>query len=80
MLAELRPDLLLLDLDMPGKDGLAVLEEANLGSTGVIVLTEREDEFYAMRAMSLGAACVVLKQSPIESLMKCICTVQAGDV
>lgn len=80
MLAELRPDLLLLDLDMPEKDGLAVLEEANVGSAQVIVLTEQKDELYATRAMFLGARCVALKQSPIESLRKCICAVQSGDV
>ena len=40
MLTKLKPDILLLDLRMPGKDGLAVLEETNVDSltTRIIVL------------------------------------------
>lgn len=46
MLTKLKPDILLLDLRMPNKDGLAVLEEVNLDSLGtrIIVLTAAEDE------------------------------------
>src|SRR5207244_6447915 len=46
MLAKLKPDILLLDLRMPDKDGLAVLEEVNFDSlpTRVIVLTAAEDD------------------------------------
>ena len=57
MLAKLKPDILLLDLRMPGKDGLAVLEETNPDSltTRIIVLTAAEDERDAVRAMRLGA-------------------------
>jgi len=46
MLAKLKPDILLLDLRMPDKDGLGVLEEVNFDSlpTRVIVLTAAEDD------------------------------------
>jgi DNA-binding NarL/FixJ family response regulator len=46
MLAKLKPDILLLDLRMPEKDGLSVLEEFNFDSTStrVIVLTAAEDD------------------------------------
>ena len=46
LLGKLRPDILLLDLRMPDKDGLAVLEEVNFDtlSTRVIVLTATEDD------------------------------------
>src|SRR3979409_1302193 len=45
MLAKLKPDILLLDLRMPDKDGLAVLEEVNFDQlpTRVVVLTAAED-------------------------------------
>ena len=46
MLAKYKPDILLLDLRMPEKDGLGVLEEINFDSmqTRVIVLTAAEDD------------------------------------
>src|SRR5580700_1589523 len=46
MLTKLKPDILLLDLRMPEKDGLGVLEEVNFDSlpTRVIVLTAAEDD------------------------------------
>src|SRR6202049_483190 len=46
MLSKLKPDILLLDLRMPEKDGLGVLEEVNFDSlpTRVIVLTAAADE------------------------------------
>jgi len=63
LLAKLKPDILLLDLRMPDKDGLAVLEEVNFDTlpTRVIVLTAAEDDRDVVRAMRLGARGVVLK-------------------
>ena len=63
MLAKLKPDILLLDLRMPEKDGLGVLEEVNFDSipTRVIVLTAAEDDRDVVRAMRLGARGVVLE-------------------
>src|ERR1035438_9615881 len=57
MLTKLKPDILLLDLRMPEKDGLGVLEEVNFDSlpTRVIVLTAAEDDRDVVRAMRLGA-------------------------
>ncbi len=65
MMTELMPDILLLDLFMPEKDGLSVLEEINFESlsTRVIALTAAEDDRDVIRAMRLGAHGVVLKQS-----------------
>ena len=53
MVAKLRPAIVLLDLNMPGKIGLAVLEEVNFDSlsTRAIILTAAEDERDAVRAM-----------------------------
>src|SRR5215831_15274515 len=46
LVSKLKPDILLLDLRMPDKDGLAVLEEVNFDTlpTRVIVLTAAEDD------------------------------------
>src|SRR2546422_445987 len=82
MLAKLKPDILLLDLRMPDKDGLAVLEEVNFDSlpTRVIVLTAAEDDRDVIRAMRLGARGVVLKQSATDLLVKSIYRVHAGEI
>ena len=81
LLAKLKPDILLLDLRMPDKDGLAVLEEVNFDTlpTRVIVLTAAEDDRDVVRAMRLGARGVVLKDSATQLLLKCIHTVMAGE-
>ena len=82
MLAKLKPDILLLDLRMPDKDGLAVLEEVNFDQlpTRVVVLTAAEDDRDVVRAMRLGARGVVLKQSATELLVKSIRKVQGGEI
>src|SRR5712692_4048396 len=70
LLAKLKPDILLLDLHMPDKDGLAVLEEVHRDSlpTRVIVLSDAEDDCTIIRAMRLGARGVVPKQSATNLL------------
>jgi DNA-binding NarL/FixJ family response regulator len=82
MLSKLKPDILLLDLRMPDKDGLAVLEEVNFDSIGtrVIVLTATEDDNDVVRAMRLGARGVVLKQSATDLLLKSILKVHSGEI
>jgi two-component system nitrate/nitrite response regulator NarL len=82
LLAKLKPDILLLDLRMPDRDGLSVLEEVNFeaSSTRVIVLTATEDDREVVRAMRLGARGVVLKQSASDLLLKSIRKVHAGEI
>ena len=81
-LGKLKPDILLLDLHMPDKNGLAVLEEVNFDTlpTRVIVLTAAEDDRDLVRAMRLGARGVVLKESAIDLLVKSIHRVHAGEI
>src|SRR5438445_13632412 len=82
MLTKLKPDILLLDLRIPDKDGLAVLEEVNFDSlpTRVIVLTAAEDHRDVVRAMRLGAPGSVLKQSGSGLLVKRIHRVYSGEI
>src|ERR1700686_3328109 len=67
-LGKLTPDILLLDLRMPDKDGLAVLEEVNFDTlpTRAIVLTAAEDDRDVVRARRLGARGVGLKKSATD--------------
>ena len=82
MLGKLKPDILLLDLRMPEKDGLAVLGGSHFDSisTRVIVLTAAEDDRDVIRAMRLGARGVVLKQSAGDLLAKSIRKVHGGEI
>jgi two-component system, NarL family, nitrate/nitrite response regulator NarL len=82
LVTKLKPDILLLDLRMPGKDGLSVLEEINFDSypTRVIVVTAAEEDRDIVRAMRLGARGVLLKQSASELLVKSIYKVHAGEI
>src|ERR1700756_4769132 len=81
MLEKLQPDLLLLDLRMPEKDGWGVLQEADFVSlpTRTIVLTAAEDNRGVIHAMRLGARGVVLKQSASDLLVKSIREVYNGE-
>ncbi|MGD0013289.1 MAG: response regulator transcription factor [Bryobacteraceae bacterium] len=76
------PDILLLDLRMPGLDGLSVLQ--NLKSSGtrtrIIILTASEDKNEFVQAMKLGCSGIVLKQTATELLYKSIRKVYAGEI
>jgi DNA-binding NarL/FixJ family response regulator len=76
----LRPDLLLLDLAMPGMAGLVVLHELRSRSTQakVILLTAAIERAEMVSALELGAHGIVLKESASELLFKSIRAVMAG--
>lgn len=76
------PDILLLDLRMPGMDGLSALRQMahREQRTRVIVLTASEDQVEYVQAISDGAAGVLLKQTAVDSLADCIRTVNAGEI
>jgi DNA-binding NarL/FixJ family response regulator len=76
------PDVLLLDLQMPGTHGLAVLQKMQTAGAGtkVIVLTASDDKNEFVQAMKLGTCGIVLKQSPTDLLFKSIRKVYAGEI
>jgi two-component system nitrate/nitrite response regulator NarL len=76
------PDILLLDLKMPGLDGLSILQrlQAQGTRTKVIVLTASDIESEYVQAMKFGASGIVLKQAPTELLIKSIRKVHGGEI
>lgn len=76
------PDLLLLDLSMPGSDGLAVLEQVKRTApmVRVLVLTMHEEEGYLRRAFELGAAGYCPKSAADAELISAIRAVMRGNV
>src|SRR5260221_10863414 len=82
VLDEHQPDILLLDLKMPGLDGLTALQKLQNSrtKTKVIVLTASEDKNQFVQAMKSGTCGIVLKQTATELLIKSIRKVHAGEI
>ena len=80
LVEQLQPDILLLDLAMPGMDGLECLRELKRRDlpTRVIVLSMFEDENYVLAAMSAGALGYVQKSAIDTELFQAIDNVAAG--
>ena len=75
-----RPDVALLDVQMPGGDGLDAAAELRkaLPSCRVVVLTTFGRPGYLARAMRAGAAGFVVKDAPPEQLVDAVRRVHAG--
>ena len=76
---KLQPDILVLDLRMPGTDGFAVLRQLKreLLPTRTVVLTALDNE-PAFEALRLGARGIVLKDLAPRFLVQCVRAVYAG--
>jgi DNA-binding NarL/FixJ family response regulator len=68
------PDLVTLDIAMPGKDGLQVLEMTRSADKVplVIVITSYDDNAYLNRAFELGARAYVIKDSALLDVVDCL--------
>jgi len=75
-----RPDILVLDLNMPGDPSLpaipAMREESPV--TRVVVLTMQDDPAFAREALQAGASAYVLKEAADEELVEAVRVVAAG--
>jgi DNA-binding NarL/FixJ family response regulator len=82
MIEDLRPDVVLLDLKMPGMDGLTALQtmQHSQHKTHIIVLTASEDKNEWVQAMKLGCSGIVVKQTQPELIVKSIRKVNAGEI
>ena len=82
VLQQYEPDILLLDLKMPGLDGLGTLQRLQTARnrTRVIVLTASDDKNEFVQAMKLGTSGIVLKQTATDLLIKSIRKVHAGEI
>jgi two-component system response regulator NreC len=82
LIQELHPEIAVLDIDMPGLDGLAVLRESARTSpkTRVIILTRHMEEPYAVEALRIGARGYVIKTQASTDLVAAIRHVDRGEV
>ncbi len=71
-----RPDLILLDLNLPGKDGREILAEikadAQLKRIPIVVLTTAHTEADILRTYALQGNCYVLKSSDLNQLFQIV--------
>src|SRR6266480_7380271 len=77
---ELRPDVVLMDIGMPGMSSFeaARLIEKNHTGTRLIFLTMYEDEEYLLQCLDVGAAGYILKDAPAPKLIGAVREVHQG--
>jgi DNA-binding NarL/FixJ family response regulator len=80
LVRELRPDVLVMDVSMPGLDGLRATDALSTTGAGtrILILTRHTEGGYVQRLLTAGASGYVLKQSAADELVRAIRRVVAG--
>jgi DNA-binding NarL/FixJ family response regulator len=79
--ARLQPDVVLMDVRMPGVDGIAATRQllADAGGPRVLMLTTFDEDEYVHAALDAGASGFVLKTASAVALTEAVRAVAAGD-
>ena len=73
-----RPDVLLLDIEMPGMDGIEVADRLAGADVKILIVTTFGRPGYLRRAMDAGAAGFVVKDTPASELAQAVRRVHQG--
>lgn len=78
---ELRPDIVLMDLRMPGVDGVEAMRQITATNPEIkfIVLTTYDNDEYIFKGIEAGARAYLLKDSPREELFKAVRAIHRGE-
>jgi DNA-binding NarL/FixJ family response regulator len=80
---ELRPDVVLMDIRMPGSDGLSATrrigDDARLAGVRIVILTTFELDEYVFEAIRAGASGFLVKDTEPVDLLRAVRAVAAGD-
>jgi NarL family two-component system response regulator YdfI len=81
LVEELRPDVVLMDIRMPGMDGLEALEKIHAGfpQVAVVILTTYNEDAFLLRGLQTGACGYLLKDCPLETLLNAIRAATRGE-
>ena len=82
VIASVAPDVVLMDIAMPGQSGLDATREIRdrFPAVQVLVVTIHDREDYLFQALRAGAAGYVLKGAEVQDLLEAVRTVQRGEV
>ena len=82
VIASIAPDVVLMDIAMPGQSGLDATREIRdrFPAVQVLVVTIHDREDYLFQALRAGAAGYVLKGAEVQDLLEAVRTVQRGEV
>src|SRR3989337_1347608 len=81
MVEENIPDVILIDVIMPNKDGIEATREVKEGylNVGVVVLSGHDDQQFVFDALKAGASGYILKTAELEEVVTTVKSVAAGE-
>jgi DNA-binding NarL/FixJ family response regulator len=79
-LAELRPDLAIVDISLAGMDGIELVKnmKARFGDLGILILSMSDEALFAERALRAGANGYIMKHEGTENLVAAIRKIAKG--
>ncbi|MCB2199805.1 response regulator transcription factor [bacterium] len=79
---EMKPDIALLDISMPGMNGIEITRQvvAQCPDTSVIILSMHADRRFVIESLKAGARAYVLKESSIEELFDAIQSIRSNRI
>jgi DNA-binding NarL/FixJ family response regulator len=77
---KLKPDLIILDLSMPGRSGLDVLKDIKtlLPESKILVMTMMPEDQFAKRTLKAGASGYITKDSAVDEIINAIRKISSG--